>query len=76
VVETPTPFGRKFEGAIPKSKGFAAAYQEIARQRNCLFLDAATVAGTSARDGIHLEKEAHRRLGEAVAEIVKRALGA
>jgi len=75
VVETPTPFGRKFDGAIPKSHAFAAAYAEIAAQRNCLFLDAAPVARTSARDGIHLEKEAHRQLAEAVAGIVKKTLG-
>lgn len=76
LVETPTPFGRKFEGAIPKSHAFAAAYAEIAAQRECLFLDAASVAQTSARDGIHLEKEAHRQLAEAVAGIVKKTLGA
>lgn len=75
VVETPTPFGRKFEGAIRKSHGFAAAYAEIAAQRKCLFLDAAAVAQTSARDGIHLDKEGHRHLAEAVAGIVKKALG-
>ena len=76
VVESPTPFGRKFEGAIPKSHAFAAAYAEIAAQRKCLFLDAASVAKTSARDGIHLDQEAHRRLAEAVAPIVKKALAA
>ena len=75
VVDTPTPFGRKFEGAIPKSQGFATAYAEIARQRKCLFLDAASVAQASERDGIHLERDGHRRLAEAVAEIVRRALG-
>ncbi|MBW8888668.1 MAG: SGNH/GDSL hydrolase family protein [Fibrobacteres bacterium] len=76
VVETPTPFGRKFDGAIPKSHAFAAAYAEIAAQRKCLFLDAAPVARASARDGIHLDKEAHRQLAEAVAGIVKNALDA
>jgi lysophospholipase L1-like esterase len=76
VVETPTPFGRKFEGAIPKSHGFAAAYREIAEQRRCLFLDAGAVAQTSARDGIHLDKEAHRQLAGAVAGIVAETLGA
>lgn len=75
VVETPTPFGRKFEGAIPKSEGFAAAYREIAQQRKTLFLDAASVAKASALDGIHIDKEGHRRLAGAVAEIVERALG-
>ena len=76
VVETATPFGRKFENAIPKSKAFAAAYAEIAGKRKCLFLDASTVAPTSARDGIHLDRDGHLGLAEAVAEIVKKALGA
>lgn len=75
VVDTPTPFGRKFEGGIGKSRGFAAAYSEIAGQRGCLFLDAGSVVETSVRDGIHLEKEGHRRLAGAVAEALKQALG-
>jgi lysophospholipase L1-like esterase len=74
VAETPTSFGRKFEGAIPKSHGFAAAYAEIAARRKCLFLDAATVAKASSRDGIHLDQDAHRQLAEAVAGMVKKAL--
>jgi lysophospholipase L1-like esterase len=70
VVDTPTPFGRIFDGAIEKSRGFADAYREIARQRQCLFLDAGSLVPTSTRDGIHLEAEAHRKLGEAVAGAV------
>ncbi len=76
VVEAETPFGRQFDGAIPKSQGFAAAYAAIARQRNCLFLDAAEVAASSPRDGIHLEREGHRQLGEAIAKAVIEALSA
>lgn len=74
IVETPTPFGRTFEGAIGKSRGFAAAYREIAEQRKCLFLDAGALVPTSTRDGIHLEADAHRRLGEAIAGVVVQAL--
>lgn len=74
VVDTPTPIGRIFDGAIEKSRGFAAAYREIAKQRQCLFLDAGSLVPTSTRDGIHLEAEAHRKLGEAIAEVVVREL--
>jgi lysophospholipase L1-like esterase len=73
VVEAHSPFGRVFEDAIPKSKGFAMAYAEIAKQRKCYFLDGASVAPTSRRDGIHLEKESHQSLGEAVAQLILKA---
>jgi lysophospholipase L1-like esterase len=74
VVESPTPFGHIFDGAIEKSRGFVAAYREIAEQRQCLFLDAGSLVRTSTRDGIHLEADAHRKLGEAIAEAVLREL--
>lgn len=74
VVDTPTPYGRLFDGAIEKSLGFADAYRKIAEQRRCLFLDAGSLVATSKRDGIHLDPEAHRKLGEAIAEAVVTAL--
>lgn len=74
VVETPTPFGHTFDGAIPKSQGFAAAYREIAGQRGCLFLDAASLAKTSVRDGIHLDEAGHKAIGEAIAGVILREL--
>jgi lysophospholipase L1-like esterase len=70
VVESPSPYGRLFEGGIPKSLEFSSTYRDIANKRNCLFLDASKVASTSNRDGIHLEVESHRALGEAVAGIL------
>lgn len=75
VVEASAPFGHVFDDAIPKSRGLAAAYREVASERNCLFLDAASLVPTSARDGIHLEPESHRIMGEALAKIMLRELG-
>lgn len=74
VVETPTPFGHVFDGAIPKSQGLADAYREVAREKHCLFLDAGALVRTSVRDGIHLDPESHRLLAEAIASTVKGAL--
>ena len=74
VVETPTPFGHKFDGAIPKSLALADAYREVAREKKCLFLDAGSLARTSVRDGIHLDPESHRSIAEAMADAIKRAL--
>jgi lysophospholipase L1-like esterase len=76
VVDSPTPFGRKFEDAIRKSGDFAAAYAEIARNRGCRFLDAGAVVEASTRDGIHLEKAGHKRLAQAVAPIIRDVLAA
>jgi lysophospholipase L1-like esterase len=75
VVETPTPFGNTFIGAIPKSLGLAEAYRQVAAKRGCLFLDAGSLVTPSDKDGIHLDAKAHRRLAEAIAEVVKDALG-
>jgi lysophospholipase L1-like esterase len=71
VVETLTPFGNTFDGAIEKSLGMAKAYREVADQRGCLFLNAGEIAKTSVQDGIHLEAEAHARIGAAMAEILQ-----
>jgi lysophospholipase L1-like esterase len=73
VVESPTPFGHIFDGAIPKSLAMADAYREVAREKNCLFLDAGSLVRTSVRDGIHLDPESHRELAEAMASVLKRA---
>ncbi len=75
VVDSPTPFGRKFEDAIRKSRDFAVAYAEIAHARNCRFFDAGPVATTSSRDGIHLDPEGHTRLAEALAPVIREMLG-
>lgn len=74
VVETPTSFGHIFDGAVPKSLALADAYREVARERNCLFLDAGTLVRTSVRDGIHLDPDSHRKMAEAMAETLKSAL--
>jgi lysophospholipase L1-like esterase len=51
-------------------------YQELALERGAAFLDAGKVIQSSKADGIHLDPEAHRKLAEAVAELVKGKLAA
>lgn len=65
------PIAPKFEGAEQKSRGLAAAYEQVARDRNCRFFDAGRVTETSAVDGVHLDLEQHRTLGLALAEVVR-----
>lgn len=64
-------FADMFEGAETKSQRLSVHYARVAQERGCHFLDAGTVIQTSSYDGIHLEAEAHQKLGEAVAEKVK-----
>jgi lysophospholipase L1-like esterase len=68
-----TPSGlmtEKFDGARTKSAGLAAAYQDVARELDCWFFDAATVTTSSQVDGIHLDLDQHLRLGRALANQV------
>jgi lysophospholipase L1-like esterase len=77
---SPPPLGRltelaeMFEGAAEKSVRFAAHYRRFAEQYGCGFLDAGDVVASSDLDGIHLEGEEHRKLGEAVAVRVREVL--
>lgn len=63
-----------FEGAIEKSEECAAHYQQFAAELGCHFLDGSTVGSGSPIDGIHLDRETHRALGERVAETVKQII--
>ena len=71
IVETPTPFGHKFDDAIKKSQQFAAAYREIADELGCDFFDAAGVATCPNTDGVHLDAAGHAALGIALAKLIE-----
>jgi lysophospholipase L1-like esterase len=66
------PIMSEFTGAREKSLQLPALYRALAEARGAAFLDAGSVIEVSVTDGIHFEPEAHRRLGEAVAEAVRR----
>ena len=72
---TLTELAEMFEGAAEKSARFAGHYRRFAEQYGCWFLDAGAVVASSDLDGIHLEAGEHRKLGEAVAARVEKALG-
>lgn len=57
-----------------KSALFAQRYQEVAARNNCLFFNAAEIIQSSDTDGYHLDEEAHKKLGEKIAEIVTHTL--
>ena len=48
----------------------AAAFREVAETLGCTFFDAGSVVSASRVDGVHLDAEAHRVLGDALAGVV------
>ncbi|MEW5976999.1 MAG: SGNH/GDSL hydrolase family protein [Acidobacteriota bacterium] len=69
-----TELAEMFEGAEEKSFKLGRHYREIATQLGCPFLDAGEIVKSSDRDGIHLEAEAHEKLGKAIASRVTEIL--
>ncbi len=64
-------FAQMFTGAEDKSKKLAEEYRLIAREYNCKYLNTAEVIRVSDFDGIHLELDEHRKLGEKVAGMIR-----
>lgn len=77
----PPPLGRldeladQFEGGAGKSRELAEHYAAAAQVRSCAFLDAGAHIASSDVDGVHLEADAHARLGKAVASAVLDCVG-
>ena len=57
------------------SQQLAGHFRGLAARYGCLFLDAGEFAAASDLDGIHLDAENQRKLGEAVARFVKELEG-
>ncbi|EYD74701.1 Lipolytic enzyme, G-D-S-L [Rubellimicrobium mesophilum DSM 19309] len=66
------PIRSEFSGAREASLRLPALYRALAEARGVGFLDAGSVIEVSPTDGIHFEPEAHKALGAAVAEAVRR----
>lgn len=60
-----------FWGAAVKSRALAPLYAGLAAARGVAFLDAGQVCGVSPVDGVHLDADAHRALGAAVAAAIR-----
>lgn len=74
-VTTLTELDQMFAGAAEKSRQFSHYYRLAANWSHLPFFDAGTVIVSSERDGIHFEADEHRKLGEALADEVRRLLG-
>ena len=75
VVARLTDYAEMFEDAQAKSMKFAEHYARVARRYGCHFLDTSEVIVSSDLDGIHLEADQHRKLGQTVAARVREILG-
>jgi lysophospholipase L1-like esterase len=69
-----TELSEMFEGGQEKSQRFSKHFRIIADMYGCELFDTSTVIKSSDIDGIHFEKDAHKKLGEAVARIVNMIL--
>ncbi len=58
----------KFAGAAQKCLGLAEAYRSLCTQLDCAFFDAGAVVQSSRVDGVHLDSDAHMRLGRQLAQ--------
>lgn len=60
----------KFAGAGQRCAGLADAFRHVSASLGCHFFDAASVTPASRIDGIHLDRDQHLLLGEALAAVV------
>lgn len=70
-----TDLDQMFAGAIEKSRQFSRYYRMAAEWNGLAFFDAGAVIVSSELDGIHLDAEEHRKLGEALAGEVRALIG-
>ena len=70
-----TEYAEMFEDAGRKSQKFSERYGRVAKELGCAYLDTSIVIVSSPLDGIHFERDEHRKLGKAVAEKVKELIG-
>jgi lysophospholipase L1-like esterase len=64
------PIAPKFDGAVHKGIGLAAAFRDTAATMECHFFDAGSVTPASRVDGIHLDADQHLLLGKAMVSVV------
>jgi hypothetical protein len=53
--------------SVERGARLGALYRAVAESRACAFLDAGALVSVSPRDGVHLDADAHARLGTEIA---------
>lgn len=67
-----TALAHLFEGGTEKAQQLAPHYQAFARQAGCAFLDVAPLVTASPIDGVHWAADQHIRLGNHLADVVRK----
>lgn len=67
-------FGAMFAGGVSESQLLAQYYAQLAEEFGVAFFDAGSVAVASGLDGVHLDAENTKNIGEALVPIVKELL--
>ena len=60
----------KFNGAETRCADLSSELEKIAKEQSAMFFDTESVTQASRVDGIHLDEDQHRLLGEAIARVV------
>jgi lysophospholipase L1-like esterase len=60
--------------SVNTSKKFATYYKQVADEHGCEYMDAAPIVSASPIDAVHFDANSHRKLGEAVADKLKKIL--
>ncbi len=58
------------KNSINKSKQITPIYKKIAEKYGCKFLDLNTVANTSKIDGLHYEKNEHKKIAQSIIKLI------
>lgn len=64
-------FGSFSETAVKRSHAFAQQQKQAAEKYHCLFFDAASVAAASDEDKLHMNRENHEKLAQALSVYIK-----
>lgn len=59
------------QSSVEKSRLLHPVFKNVAKQYHCHYLNSMEVTGPGTRDGVHLEKEGHKRLADALYQKLK-----
>lgn len=65
------PFGDSFDdSAVRRSKEISKHYRKIAKEKDCIFVDAAKCSKPSDIDHLHMTSDAHQNLANELAKVI------
>ena len=70
IIEPKGVIANKFQGAEKRCVGLSSELEIVAKEQSTMFFDTASVTEASAVDGIHLDEDQHRIVGEAIARVI------